>query len=146
MRTVVKSVALVLMITGCLLSVGLLASKQDFLRHHHVQSCGDSIFRIRNSKQQIILDNKLNYLCTLPIQAKIVRINSSGRIAGNYGNRGFVWDPSFGFLDLGTLGNGYTRVVDMNDFGEIVGYSEEAMIVRGGVPTHVLEVHAPLLL
>ncbi len=58
---------------------------------------------------------------------KIVKINNSGRIAGNHmGNRAFVWDKDFGFLDLGHLYSGkegFTQVIDMNESGQIIGIS-----------------------
>lgn len=72
-------------------------------------------------------------LIHLPVTSVIVALNNSGQIAGNYKDdsgydRGFIWDPYFGFTDIGTLGGDFTRVYDMNDFGAIVGESENSTI------------------
>lgn len=68
-------------------------------------------------------------LISLPETAVIRVLNNAGQIAGNYqdfiGNdRGFIWDSSLGFRDIGTLGGKFTHVYDMNNLGQIVGESE----------------------
>jgi hypothetical protein len=94
-----------------------------------------------------ICDDELNVLGPIPgvdANIEIIKINTSGRVAGNYlGNRAFVWDPIFGFLDLGHLSYPHlkdselmTRVVDMNENGEIIGYTCNKMtpLLRAGIP------------
>lgn len=68
-------------------------------------------------------------LIDLPKSSNITVLNNKGQICGNYKNneneeRGFLWDPHEGFIDIGTLGGKFTKVYDMNDLGEIVGESE----------------------
>lgn len=68
-------------------------------------------------------------LIDLPETSTVVVLNNFGQIAGNYKNhsgnkRGFFWDPCCGFFDIGSLGGNFTRVYDMNDFGQVVGKSE----------------------
>lgn len=61
-----------------------------------------------------------------------VAVNERGWIAGNGGSiveRAYLW-RSGGFLDLGTLGGSSAYVVDINDRGEVLGFSETA---SGGV-------------
>lgn len=54
---------------------------------------------------------------------------NSGQFAGTYiltkSKRGFIWIPSWGFFDIGTLGGKeLSEVVGINDKGQIVGYSK----------------------
>lgn len=72
-------------------------------------------------------------LIDLPETANITVLNNSGQLAGSYKDfnnkdRGFIWDAKNGFSDIGTLGGSFTRVYDMNDFGNIVGESESANV------------------
>jgi probable HAF family extracellular repeat protein len=78
-------------------------------------------------------ENKGITLIDLPVSASIIVLNNMGQIAGNYKDdngkeRGFIWDPYCGFYDIGTLGGNFTKVYDMNDFGQIVGESESSNI------------------
>lgn len=82
-------------------------------------------------------------LIDLPETAVIVVLNNACQIAGNYKDssgkdKGFVWDPSCGFFDIGTLGGSFTHVYDMNDHGQIVGKSESsnASLVDGTGEQH----------
>lgn len=82
-------------------------------------------------------------LIDLPESANIAVLNNAGLIAGNYKDasgrdRGFIWNPCFGFFDIGTLGGDFTRVYDMNDLGQIVGQSESSnvSIVDGNKEQH----------
>ena len=79
------------------------------------------------------LENEGISLIGLPETAEIRVLNNAGQIAGNYKDasgkdRGFIWDASFGFKDIGTLGGSFARVHDMNDLGQIVGESESSNI------------------
>ena len=51
--------------------------------------------------------------------------------------RAFVWDPEFGFLDLGLYSTtGRTEVIDMNESGQIIGASiTSVQIVQGNKNT-----------
>lgn len=92
-----------------------------------------NVYTIGNStqkKQKFYWDSKQELIfINLPENAVIKKINKNGQIAGNYKtpenqNHGFFWDKDYGFIDLGTLGGKNSWVNDMNDYGEIVGYSE----------------------
>lgn len=79
----------------------------------------------------------------LPKTANITVLNNSGQLAGSYKDinnkdRGFIWDAHNGFSDIGTLGGNFTRIYDMNDFGQIVGESENANVslVDGRLERH----------
>lgn len=73
-----------------------------------------------------------------------IYINNLGQIVGHYyttgGQHAFLWSPSEGFLDLGTLandptqgGSSYPRGV--NNFGQVIGYSN-VITLDGVSQTH----------
>lgn len=83
---------------------------------------GNQYFFLWNEKEGLTLID-------LPSSAATPLIlNNEGQIAGNYyvgsSIRGFFWDSLHGFKDLGSLGGKNTYVTDMNDLGQIVGYSQ----------------------
>ena len=72
----------------------------------------------------------LRALLPVPRGTKANAVNDSGVVVGGLLNprdfkHGFRWTPSGGVLDLGDLadGTGYSEAHDVNDSGQIVGYS-----------------------
>ena len=92
------------------------------------QICGT--FKLRGKSYVFIHDNEKDIMIVdIPDGCIPVKINNLGNIVGNYINqngstRGFFWNTEDGFIDLGSLGGLNTVVMDLNDHGQIVGYSE----------------------
>lgn len=55
-----------------------------------------------------------------------VAVNNAGQVVGNDGSSAFSWTASGGRIRLGTLGGSYSYAYDVNDVGQVVGYSETA--------------------
>lgn len=84
---------------------------------------------LENTTQFFIWDDKKFKLIDLPSTCTPTSINNNCQICGQYitddgFTRGFVFDLMNGFLDMGTLGGANIWVEDMNESGQIVGYSE----------------------
>lgn len=84
---------------------------------------GANIFFIWQEEKMELID--------LPTTAIPKAINSDCQICGQYTSiegftRGFIFNLETGFIDLGTLGGSNLWVEDMNESGQIVGYSEIA--------------------
>jgi probable HAF family extracellular repeat protein len=51
-------------------------------------------------------------------------INDVGQVTGSWGDAAFVWSPETGIVTLLNLGpTGFSRGLDINDLGEVVGFS-----------------------
>lgn len=86
-------------------------------------------FVLEDTIQFFIWDDKKFKLIDLPSTCIPKSINNNCQICGQYiaddgSTRGFIFDLINGFLDLGTLGGGNIWVEDMNESGQVVGYSE----------------------
>ena len=56
----------------------------------------------------------------------ILKLNNKGQIAGSYGinsTKSYIWDPSFGYMEIGSLGKGKTQIIAFNDRLQIIGNS-----------------------
>ena len=76
------------------------------------------------------------------VSSKATGINASGLVVGFcVGNsdgsmtRGFLWNPSMGMIDIGTLGGAWAQAFGINDSGLVTGTSQVAESSRDGV-TH----------
>lgn len=91
-------------------------------------ACG--YFRIGNNITSFIWNpiNGYKELQELPPNSEAVAINNLGQVIGHYWSnasmRGFFWDPELGFSDLGSLGGKRTHPTDINNRGQVIGFSE----------------------
>ena len=80
----------------------------------------------------------------IPFNANVRKINNAGQVAGEYfiqkgigKNKkhilcAYLWDPTTGFIDLGSIGDHDTYVQSLNDQGEVlVSANGHAYLVQG---------------
>jgi probable HAF family extracellular repeat protein len=76
----------------------------------------------------ISTNGELKTLDLPPITPSGLRINNASQIAGttliNDRATGFLWDPEKGITFIESLGGRHTKVLGLNDLGQVVGYSE----------------------
>jgi len=91
------------------------------------QVCG--IYTFQGEQHFFLWDPKKGISCLdLPKGVNPIKMNNRGQIIGQFNVENtklhaFFWDPATGFIDIGTLGGERTWVTDINDNGQVVGYS-----------------------
>lgn len=102
-------------------------------------------YELDNIEYFFLWENGKIKLIDLPPRAIPKAINNNCQICGQYitdagCTRGFIFDLEIGFLDLGSLGGSNSWVEDMNESGEIVGYSETGKM--SNIRSEFKEIHA----